>query len=244
MRAATTLVRFVVYWDIDGTLLTTARAGVPALEDAAETVVGRRPDLTAMRTAGMTDPMIAEAVLQAMGHPGDPASCDLFLDAYTAALPYRLRQKRGQVLPGILDALTYLAARQDVANVLLTGNMRSGAEAKLQSYGLAAFFATGGFGDDGSDRSDIARAAIGRATECYGRAAGSGVLVGDTPYDIAAGRTVGLRVLALASPSHDRRELEALEPWWVTDRMPPGAELLEKMAQETPTPVGRTSRGS
>lgn len=224
---AETTVRHVVYWDIDGTLLTTARAGVPAMEDGAEAVVGRRPDLSTMRTAGMTDPMIAQAVLESMGHPADPSSRARLLEVYSDALPGRLGNKRGRVLPGVLDTLTDLAARDDVACALLTGNMRGGAEAKLRSYGLWSFFDTGGFGDDGADRADIARAAVRRATEHYGPAARSGVLVGDTPYDIAAGRAVGLPVVAIASDTHRRVELDALMPCRVVDRVPPAAELLD-----------------
>ena len=44
-----------LFWDIDGTLLLTARAGVFASEEASEEVLGRRVDLSTMQTAGMTD---------------------------------------------------------------------------------------------------------------------------------------------------------------------------------------------
>ena len=48
-----------LFWDIDGTLLTTARAGIFALEDAALEVCDRELDLATMQTAGMTDAEIA-----------------------------------------------------------------------------------------------------------------------------------------------------------------------------------------
>lgn len=221
--------RYVVYWDIDGTLLTTNRAGVPALEDGAEAAVGTRPDLSGMHTAGMTDRMIARAVLADLGHQADPKLEQRMLDAYAAALPRRLEQRRGRVLPGVVDALTALRARGDVACTLLTGNVRAGAEAKLRSYGLWSFFTTGGFSEDGFDRADIARAAIGRATRRHGAAAAVGVLIADTPYDVAAGAAVGLRVMAVASANHDVDELAALKPWRVVARVPPAAELLDRM---------------
>src|SRR5690348_884506 len=41
----------VLFWDVDGTLLTTARAGVFSLEDALEQVTGVRADLQGMATA-------------------------------------------------------------------------------------------------------------------------------------------------------------------------------------------------
>jgi phosphoglycolate phosphatase-like HAD superfamily hydrolase len=229
MAAALSTVRHVVYWDIDGTLLTTARAGVPALEDGAETVVGRRPDLSSMRTAGMTDRMIARAILLSMGHPVDDESEASLLDAYARALPGRLTEKRGQVLPGVVEALDGLSARDDVVNVLLTGNMRGGAEAKLRHYGLWTYFSTGGFGDDGVDRPDIARAAISRVRGLYGPRADHGVLIGDTPYDVAAGKDVGLRVVVVSSAAHSSAALRSLDPWWVVDRIPAADDLVRRL---------------
>src|SRR4051812_39918200 len=89
-------IRHIVFWDIDGTLLTTARAGVPALEDAAAAVTGIRPDLSTMATAGKTDGAIALAVLASLGAAGNKTERDRFLEAYASALPRRLREKRGR----------------------------------------------------------------------------------------------------------------------------------------------------
>ena len=125
-----------------------------------------------------------------------------------------------------------LSGMEDVANVLLTGNVRAGAEAKLRYYDLWSFFSTGGFAEDGHDRADIARAAIDRARELYGPAAEVGVLVGDTPYDVQAGAEVGLHVIAVASDTHPLGELVALEPWWAVDRIPSADELLARMGDQ------------
>lgn len=220
----------IVYWDIDGTLLTTGRAGVPALEDGAESVLGRRPDLSGMPTSGLTDRMIARKILLDAGRQPDEELEGRLLAAYTAALPARLTQKRGHVLPGVAETLTDLAVRGDVANVLLTGNMRAGAVAKLASYGLAHHFDLGAFAEDGHGRSDIARAAIERARSRFGDVALTGVLVGDTPYDCAGGRTVGLRVIAVAGSVADRPALEACNPWWLVDRVPTADELVAHSA--------------
>jgi phosphoglycolate phosphatase-like HAD superfamily hydrolase len=224
-----TTVRHVLYWDIDGTLLSTARAGVPALEDGAEVVLGFRPDLSRMQTAGLTDRMIARQILVDAGRQPDEAAEARLLEAYATALPHRLTLRRGSVLPGVLEVLDALAEDPSVVNVLLTGNVRSGAAAKLTSYGLDHHFDLGGFAEDGVDRADIARAAVRRAEERHGEVARHGVLIGDTPYDVRAGREVGLRVIAVAGAVGSRALLEAASPWWLVDRLPAAAELLARI---------------
>jgi phosphoglycolate phosphatase-like HAD superfamily hydrolase len=227
-------VRHVLYWDIDGTLLTTARAGVPALEDGAAVVLGTRPDLTSMATAGLTDRMIARRIIEEAGVRADEQAVHRLLTAYGEALPGRLAGRRGRVLPGVVAALDELASRGDTANVLVTGNVRAGADAKLRAYGLDHHFDMGGFSEDGEDRADIAWAAMSRAEDRFGAAARSGVLVGDTVYDVRAGREVGLRVLAVAADPLLRADLEASEPWWLVDELPPAQEILDRMTADAP----------
>jgi phosphoglycolate phosphatase-like HAD superfamily hydrolase len=231
-------VRHVLYWDIDGTLLTTARAGVPALEDGAEVVLGRRPDLSGMTTAGLTDRMIARRILADAGSdPSDDDAVQTLLDGYGAALPARLAARRGRVLPGVVETLDELAARGDVANMLVTGIFGVGAAAKLSSYGMDQYFVGGGFSEDGEDRADIARAAIRRARAEFGGPALTGVLIGDTPYDVRAGRAVGLRVVAVASDPAGRGSLEESDPWWLLDGVPTATDLLDRMSAVSAGPA-------
>ena len=131
-----------LFWDIDGTLLSTARAGVFALEDAAREVLGIDLDFSSMRTAGLTD---AEIALEICGARGMQDRTGDYLRAYGRLLPESLHRRRGAVLPNVRENLEALHARDDVVNLLLTGNIREGAEAKLRHYGLWEFFAeTGG----------------------------------------------------------------------------------------------------
>ena len=60
-----------LFWDIDGTLLSTARAGVFSLEDALERVSGIHATLTELETAGFTDYAIAESALRSVGNPAE-----------------------------------------------------------------------------------------------------------------------------------------------------------------------------
>lgn len=220
----------ILYWDIDGTLLSTGRAGVPALEDGVEQAIGIRPALHDMHTSGLTDRMIMRAILAELGHPPDEQAETAALAGYVAALPGRLAEKRGGVLPGVVELLDSLCARDDVVSLLLTGNMRGGAHAKLSSYGLADYFHGGGFGDDGYDRVEIAQGLLERTAQRWGTAAAStGVLIGDTPLDIACGRALGIRVLAVATGVHPVAELAESRPWWVLECLPTASALIERI---------------
>ena len=57
----------VLFWDIDGTLLTTGQAGMPAWEAAVREVTGSDFELTAIRVAGLTDYQIALQTFEMLG---------------------------------------------------------------------------------------------------------------------------------------------------------------------------------
>ncbi len=209
-------------WDVDGTLLTTARAGVYSLEDALERVSGARADLQGMATAGLTDWAIAEAALRRVGDPASEATVREFLRIHGEQLPAYLHRREGSVLPGVREALEALAGRDDVVSLLLTGNIEAGAYAKLRHYGLDRYFTAGGaFCVGPGDRADIARAALRLApgAESY--------VIGDTPSDVACGTAIGARTIAVATGSFSVDDLAACEPWRVLERLPPPGGLAE-----------------
>ena len=204
-----------LFWDIDGTLLTTARAGVFSLEDALEQVSGVRADLNGMATAGMTDYSIAEAALAGVGHPTDEAIVQRFLEVHGRQLPEYLHRREGHVMPGAREILDDLAGRGDVVNLLLTGNIEAGAAAKLAHYGLDRYFGAGGaFCVGPGERAEIARRALPLAN------GSPAFVIGDTPADVECGRAIGARTIAVATGSYGAEELEASEAWAVLERLP------------------------
>jgi phosphoglycolate phosphatase-like HAD superfamily hydrolase len=222
-------VTHALLWDIDGTLLSTARAGVFALEQAAEDVCGAPVDLQEMPTAGMTDGEIAAAVLRASGADDGNESVARFLRAYERHLPDRLGRRRGSVLPGVVQVLEHFHERPGVITLLLTGNTPAGAEAKLGHYGLDRFFDGGVFCVDLEDRASIARRAVEVARERAGEPLDPDAMfvIGDTPADVRCGRSIGARTVAVASGSHSAEELAGCEPWLVLDELPAPERFAE-----------------
>jgi phosphoglycolate phosphatase-like HAD superfamily hydrolase len=207
-------------WDVDGTLLTTARAGVFSLEHALERVTGIRADLQGLATAGLTDYLIAETALRSVGHEADEATVREFLRVHGEQLPAYLGRREGHVMPGVREALEELSGRTDVLNLLLTGNIEAGAYAKLRHYGLDGYFGAGGaFCVGPGDRAEIAARALALVDGA------TPFVIGDTPSDVACGKAVGARTIAVATGSFSAAELAEHEPWHVLDELPPPAEL-------------------
>jgi phosphoglycolate phosphatase-like HAD superfamily hydrolase len=209
----------VLFWDIDGTLLTTARAGVFALEAAAREVLGLEPDIADLRTAGLTDAEVAAAVIGHCGRAADAATVAAFLRVYERELPGCLPLRRGNVMPGVCEILRDLAGRPDVVSLLLTGNTPAGARAKLRHYGLAAHFDGGSFCTGPGAREEIARTAREIVRGRYGSVARTYVL-GDTPLDIRCGKAIGARTVAVATGAYSLAELRAHDPWAALERLP------------------------
>jgi phosphoglycolate phosphatase-like HAD superfamily hydrolase len=217
----------VLFWDIDGTLLSTARAGMFAWEDALREVTGRDFDHNAIRTAGLTDYQIAKQTLELIGVAEDPALVERFLRRYEELLPAALPRRQGRVLDNVREILEHLRdARADVRSYLLTGNTRAGARAKLSHYRLSEFFSDGAFAEDVGARATIAV----RALELARRAGPVGeetiFVIGDTPHDIECAKPIGAKTIAVATGGYSVEELRPHGPWRLFERLPAPAEFV------------------
>jgi phosphoglycolate phosphatase-like HAD superfamily hydrolase len=205
-----------VFWDIDGTLLTTGRAGIHAWERAVQEEFGTPIDMSQMRTAGLTDTEIALTLARDADPAATPAQVLATLRSYERHLPDCLPLRAGRVLPGVFEVLEDLRSLPDTRSLLLTGNTRAGAAAKLGYYGLADYFDDGAFADDCADRIEVARRALAFLDE----ADALRVVVGDTPHDIRCGAAIGARTIAVATGEYDLAQLEAHAPWKALAQLP------------------------
>ncbi len=216
----------VLFWDIDGTLLTTAKAGVFAWEDAVRELTGREFELVRMRIAGLTDYQIAARTFETLGIETDAQFLRRFVDRYGELLPASLPRKQGKVLPNVREIMEQLHGRPDVRSYLLTGNTRAGARAKLTHYNLIHYFPDGAFAEDTGERTSIAVRAMELAKQA-GDVAESGVFViGDTPHDVECARAINARTIAVATGGYTIQELQAYHPWRVFSELPPVDEFI------------------
>lgn len=239
----------VLFWDIDGTLLLTGKAGVPAWEAAVREVTGKEFQLSSIRVPGLTDYQIAVRTFEILGLEPREDQLRTMVRLYEEGLPASLPRKQGHVLPHVREILERLAPRADVRSYLLTGNTRGGAAAKLTYYGLEGFFPDGAFAEDTGARATIARRALELA-----RRAGPVVdervfVIGDTPHDIECGAAIGARVIAVATGGYSMDELREHEAWRVLPELPAPDPFLALIGlEDAPShagdrPGGRLVRG-
>ncbi len=210
-------------FDIDGTLLTASGAGRRAIHTALREYFGGTGPGDYWFD-GKTDRQIVRDLMRAEGHGDETidARMDAVLGRYLECLEQELRDplRPPALHPGVPELLAALEDRDDVVVGLLTGNLEAGAHAKLAAAGLdPQRFRVGAFGSDHESRPALPALAQQRARERLGLdLPGSAVVViGDTPADIACGRSIGARAIGVATGRYSTAELRAHDPAAVFD---------------------------
>ena len=224
----------VLFWDIDGTLLTTGKAGVPAWEAAVRDVTGRDFQLSSIRVPGLTDFQIAVRTFEMLALHPDDAAIRRMVRRYEELLPSSLPLKKGSVLPNVREILEHLSSRADVRSYLLTGNTRGGARAKLTHYDLFHFFPDGAFAEDAGERATIAARALALARQAGPVADDRVFVIGDTPHDIQCANAIGARTIAVGTGGYTVEELTAHQPWRIYAELPPVDEFMRTIGRGAP----------
>lgn len=209
-------------FDIDGTLLHAHGSGRGAFDAIMRDYHGVADASAGIRYGGKTDPGIVGEIFAArLGRPPTERERAAFLDAYVPRLRAMLAEQGVEVLPGVIETLAFLRGQLNVRLGVATGNIRAGAEAKLEAAGLTHWFELGGYGCDSALRAELVARGIER-----GRERGDieeVIVVGDTIHDIAAARACKATVVAVATGSdspdklHDAdavfMSMHELVPW-------------------------------
>jgi phosphoglycolate phosphatase-like HAD superfamily hydrolase len=202
----------LILWDIDGTLIRSGEVAAAIFELALATVVGEAPSAR-VSMSGKTDPQIISEYLTTMGvRDPDVLPAVLALAAQELAAAEGLLAERGAICAGATDALERLAARKEVTQTVLTGNIAPNALVKLRAFGLDGFidFEIGAYGSDHAERTNLVPIALERAERLRSLRVDPARtwVIGDTPNDAACARAGGVRCLLVATGSYSQKELE------------------------------------
>lgn len=207
----------LVLFDIDGTLLDSDGAGRRAMIAAFEEVFGTAGPIDEYSMAGKVDSQIVTELMVAAGWPEDEVHARLpeYFAIYAHELERIANEHNVQPLPGAVRLLERLTDHSDVVIGLLTGNVPAGARGKLRGAGLAQYFdGLGAFGDDALSRPELPAIAVDRAKEVLGQEfrRKDVVIIGDTPNDIACGRSLDVKSIAIATGPYSCEELQKHGP--------------------------------
>ena len=205
----------LLLWDIDGTLVNMDRAGERALILAIRNLYGR--DLGAhlpIDLRGRTDTSICRDLLVWLEIPPSPEEEVRLRSTYLSLLPVTMPAGKARVLAGIREALDAVHAHPEIHQALLTGNLKEGARLKLSHLGIWHYFEFGAFADDSHIRDELGPFALTRAQQILGITFSPDrvYIIGDTPHDIACGKAIGAKTIAVATGTFSVEELSALQP--------------------------------
>ena len=206
----------LLLFDIDGTLVSTGLAGGDAMGRAFEEIHGVADAFAGIEMSGKTDPAILREAWDGAGIEPDKRDLQAFHDCYVQHLKDTLGESERQRhlkpgLPGLLDAV---ASRKEVVLGLLTGNFVTGAQLKLESFGVLHYFRVGAYGSDNEDRKALVPVAQLRARQfCVTYIAPERTFViGDTPRDIECAKAHGVNAVAVATGNYSLDDLRAHQP--------------------------------
>jgi phosphoglycolate phosphatase-like HAD superfamily hydrolase len=199
-------VRRLILWDIDGTLIRSGKVGRRAVE-AGAAVAASLVDVPNVVMSGKTDPQILREIFVAADIAEDrivellPSAAQATERALAEA-EAELRRD-GRVLPGVVEALVALAARDGVRQTLLTGNLTANAALKVAAFDLLEYFdvEVGAYGTDHADRRELVPIALERVERLRGERYDPDDVwvIGDTPNDLACAQAAGVRCLLVGT---------------------------------------------
>lgn len=231
----------IIFWDIDGTLIRTAKAGLFAFLAAAEEQGLGQVDLGRIQAAGMTDYSIAGQILTTVrGRPAAHEEITALAGRYEELLPEYLSRHEGRVLPSVREILTALS-EQGAVSLLLTGNSRKGAEVKMRKFGLDSFFDfnRSAFCEHSHSREDVAGRALLSVQMMTAAESARVYVIGDTPHDVRCGKNIGAYTIGVATGTFTETELAEHAPWWLVPQLPAAPEFLAKLAAVPPSHAGK-----
>lgn len=218
-------------FDIDGTLVRAAGAGLMAMRQAM-IELHRIEEMPQVTVHGRTDYGIVSDIFEPLPIDVEQAR-EAFTNRYCQLLVEMLPRCDGHVLPNVVELIEHLSTREDVSLGLLTGNMKRASDAKLRHFKLDHCFAYGGFGDHHASRDDVAAVAKkAAANHLQDRFHDDNVwVIGDTVNDITCARSIGAKVVAVETGGGGRDELTAANPDLIYETLPDPETFLADVSR-------------
>lgn len=206
----------LIFFDINGTIIKRdERTDIP-YQNAIDIFLATQDSMNGVDTSARSDKDVFIEVLSKFGQSFTEEKWLEFLSLYEK----QLKDFRStDVWRENADALSFIEklSKTNHKLSLITGELSIGAQYKLEKIGVWKYFPTGGFGEDGLRRFDIADTALEKAKNLYGNTYDNILVIGDTCLDIRTARHLGAEVISITTGSHSREKLEGENPDYIID---------------------------
>ena len=225
----------LIFFDIDGTLTRTQNGYLPFNEAVFKTF-GMNGDIRSVIPDGNTDPRIvedifAQASVKIAIDEGKWSEFSINLrDCYSNAV--RQGATTIRALPGAAALLQGLGERGDFICSVVTGNLESMANVKLQTAGLASYLCRGAYGSDSPLRPDLPLIAKKRCEQLSQEPVSLDhcIIVGDTTRDLEAARQNHMKCMLVGTGRYSVEELLPAQPDRCLPDLCDTAEIINALA--------------
>ncbi|MEI6756985.1 MAG: hydrolase [Chlorobium sp.] len=210
------MLKKLVLFDIDGTLLNVGSINRRILVDALQEVYGTAGSADRHNFAGKMDNMIIYEVLQNTGlcEAEIAEKFDRAKQTYIEMFRTHSRPSDITLMEGVRELLEELSARPELMLGLLTGNFEGSGRHKLLLPDINHFFPFGAFADDGENRNALPPVAVEKAYQLTGKkfTEENIIIIGDTEHDIACARVLNAKSIAVATGTYSSQQLKKHNP--------------------------------
>ena len=204
-----------LFWDIDGTVLRTNGAAAIPFADAVKNFTGTQVRINRQELSGFTDYEIALHLMSISSEKENLQKVTKVLNFYTDRLSASLKVGRVEKIGEVEEVFNLLQESPQVELAIGTGNCYKGALAKLRHVKLLQYFESKNIfcaSEENWNRDLVLLSAQKSIAKNQ-----VGIVIGDSPKDILSAKSVGLKVIAVATGMHSKEELSQYLPDFVLD---------------------------
>ena len=201
----------LIFFDINGTLVRRDERTDISLSRAVDQCLEVKGAMKGVDTSARSDRDVFMEVVRRFHRPFTESLWKKFMGIYREELEAFSHTDIWRENPGAVGCVRFLSDR-GIPLSLITGELRVGARYKLEKLGIWTCFPAGGFGEDGLERLEIARAALKQAEKYYRQSFNRIWVIGDTVLDIRTARELKGVSIAVTMGSHSRSRLAAETP--------------------------------